>query len=301
MRMPWVRSKALPLPEATRLQFVMRDFLRMLLATVVCGIAVSLAVAGIALVLANDAYAAAPSNDSATAISGNDGLSSDAEHETQPYPGLLMLGNGCDADPLDAAERDWLVTIRGNHIDIRVMQTFIVPDGDVAAATFSALLPAGARLLRLNAHSSGNFWQGKIFDAKSHAQLTTIDFRNLSRKGMLIVENDDGAISTDAIINIAATEAVTIEYTYRIATAEIQGIHNLFVTLANDVTQLGQDAGNLTTFGTVWVEWLGKNPRRLTRVPSGATLEATGTKITGLSWTIDQLNADAAFQLAWSM
>ena len=301
MRMPWARSKASPLPDANRLQFVMRDFLRMFLAAVVCGVAVSLAVAGITLVLANDAHAAAPPNDSTTAISGSDGLVTDAETEAQPYPGMLMLGNGCDADPIDATERDWKVTISRNHIDIRVMQTFIVPNGDTAAATFSALLPAGARLLRLNAHSSGNFWQGKIFDAKSHAQLTAIDFRNLSRKGMLIVENDDGAISTDAIINIAATEAVTIEYTYRIATAETQGVHNLFVTLANDVTKVGQDADNLTTFGTVWVEWLGKNPRRLTRVPSGATLEATGTKITGLSWTTDQFNADAAFQLAWSM
>ena len=199
------------------------------------------------------------------------------------------------------AERDWLVTIRGNHIDIRVMQTFIVPDGDTAAATFSALLPTGAKLLRLNAHSSGKLWQGKILDAKSHAQLTTIEFRNLSRKGMLIVENDAGAISTDAIINIAATEAVTIEYTYRIATAETQGVHNLFVILANDKSQFGKDADNFSTIGTVWVEWLGKNPGRLMRVPSGATLETTGTMITGLSWTTDQFNADAAFQLAWSM
>ena len=301
MRMPWARSKASPLPGANRLQFVMRDFLRMFLAAVVCGVAVSLAVAGITLVLANDAYAAAPPNDSTTAISGSDGLVTDAETEAQPYPGLLMLGNGCDADPLEATERDWKVTISGNHIDIRVMQTFIVPNGDTAAATFSALLPAGARLLPLNAHSSGNFWQGKIFDAKSHAQLTAIDFRNLSRKGMLIVENDDGAISTDAIINIAATESVTVEYTYRIATAEIQGVHNLFVTLSSDKPLLSQMAGNLTTNRTVWVEWLGKNPSRLTRVPSGATLEATGTKITGLSWTTDQFNADAAFQLAWSM
>ena len=301
MRTPWIRSKAAPMPEANRPQFIMWDFLRMFLAAIACGLAVSLAVASITLVLANDAYAAASPNGSAMAISGNAELAPNAEPEAQPYPGLLMLGNGCDADPLDATERDWLVTIRGDHIDIRVMQTFIVPDGDTAAATFNALLPTGAKLLRLSAHSSGNSWQGKIFDAKSHAQLTAIDFRNLSRKGMLIVENDDGAISTDAIINIAATEAVTIEYTYRITTAETQGVHNLFVALSSDKSLLSQTTDNLTANGTVWVQWLDKNPGRLTRVPSGATLEATGTKITGLSWTTNQFNADATFQLAWSM
>ena len=47
-----------------RMHFVMWDFLKMFLATVICGIAVSLAAAAITLVLSNAAYAAAPVNDS---------------------------------------------------------------------------------------------------------------------------------------------------------------------------------------------------------------------------------------------
>ena len=47
-----------------RMHFVMWDFLKMFLVTVICGIAVSLAAAAITLVLSNAAYAAPLVNDS---------------------------------------------------------------------------------------------------------------------------------------------------------------------------------------------------------------------------------------------
>lgn len=292
MRMTWARRKASPAAAVDRMHFVMWDFLKMFLATVMCGIVVSLVAAGIALVLSNDAYAAAnPAPEALTVESAG---------EQQAHPGVLMISSGCDADAIDATERDWKVTINGKYIDVRVMQTFIVPEGDSTAATFSAALPPGARLLRLNAHTSGSMWQGKVFDAKSYGLLTDVDFRKYARSGMLIVQNDDGAISTDAIINIAATEAVTIEYTYRMATANVEASQSLVVALTNGEALIGATK-NLATTGTVWVEWVGTTPSRLTRLPAGAYLETTGTKITGLSWTIDQLKADAPFQLAWAM
>jgi hypothetical protein len=259
-----------------------------------CGVVVSLIAAGIALVLANDAHAAAisiPARDSSTA---------EIVAETHAYPGTLTIIGGCDGEVVDATERDWKVTITGKHIDVRVMQTFIVPDGDSNAATFSAALPPGARLLRLNAHTTGSTWLGKLFDAKSYGMLTDVDFRKYSRNGLLVVQNDDGAISTDAIINIAATEAVTIEYTYRMTLAQFDASQSLVVALTNGEALTGT-ANNLTASGTVWVEWTGTTPNRLIRLPAGAALETTGTKITGLSWTTDQVKADAPFQLAWSM
>lgn len=283
------------------MHFVMWDFLKMFVASVGCGVAVSLAAAAIALVLANDAYAAPLSNGTAAADSAPDAPTVDSTTEPQSYPGVLMIGSGCDADAVDATERDWKVTISSNYTDVRVMQTFIVPTGDSTMATFSALLPTGARLLRLNAHTAGSLWQGKVFDAKLHGQLTAIDFRNLSRGGMLIVQDDHGAILTDTIINIAGAEAVTVEYTYRLMTEDAQVRDSLFLTLTNDNRLLGQEGRNPVTSGDVWVEWVGKNPRRLSRVPSGAFLETAGTKITGLSWRTDQLTADTRFHLAWSM
>ena len=36
-------------------------------------------------------------------------------------------------------------------------------------------------------------------------------------------------------------------------------------------------------------------------LPSGAALETTGTRITGLSWSTDQIDSERRFQLAWSM
>ncbi len=299
MRMTWSRRRASPAASVDRMHFVMWDFLKMFFATVMCGIAVSLVAAGIALVLANDANAATGSKNAVAA--NTTPAASTAEHTDAPLPapGLLLIGTGCDAAAVEAIERDWKVTISRKYIDVRVMQTFIMPEGDSTAATFIAVLPAGATLHRLNAHTVGSLWQGNVFDAPSYRQLTDVDFRNSARAGMLIVQNDDGIISADAIINITATEAVTIEYSYRVSPAQFETTTTLAVATTNSEYQL--DGGDITTAGTVWVEWVGANPSRLTRMPGGASVETVGSKITGLSWTTRQLTADAPFQLAWSM
>ena len=111
------------------MHFVMWDFLKMFLATVICGIAVSLAAAAITLVLSNAAYAAAPVNDSN--VSGTRFIAPPAPSiiETRAFAGVLMLGNSCDADLLDVTDRNWKVTINGNYIDARVMQTFVMAPG----------------------------------------------------------------------------------------------------------------------------------------------------------------------------
>ena len=111
------------------MHFVMWDFLKMLFATVICGIAVSLAAAAITLVLSNAAYAAAPINNMNVSSTRHNAPPAPSIIETRAFPGVLMSGNGCDADLLDVTDQDWNITINGKYIDVRVMQTFVMPPG----------------------------------------------------------------------------------------------------------------------------------------------------------------------------
>ena len=300
MKMIWARRKATPQVRIDRSIFVVWDFFRMLLATVICGLAVSFVAAAIALVLAHDAFAV-PRRDPAETNALVFASGADDAEEFQPYPGMLAIGNGCGGEIVDALERDWNVTIDGKNIDVRVMQTFVVPDGEATVAMFNALVPSGSRLLRLTVHTAGSDWQGKVFDAKTYARLTAAEFRSLSRKRLLVVQNDDGAISTDAIVNIAASEAVIVEYTYRTSVDESQKTHNLMIALANGSYPLSKTTDSSAANGAVWVEWNGGKPTKLINVPSDVTLESSGTRITGLSWEARRLQDNARFQLAWSM
>lgn len=298
MSMIRAASKVSTQAQSERMQFAMWDFLKMFFAAILCGVAVSIVAAAIALLLAHEAYAAVPVPDSA---GSNAKLVNDAIPEKpQPSPGLLLIGNGCDADVVEAVERDWKVTIDGNSTEIRVMQTFIVPAGDTMVSSFSAILPAGANLLRLSVHTAGSVWPGKVFSADAYARLAPADFRNFSRRNLLRVQNDDGFISTDTIINIAANEELTVEYTYRMTTVESTHVHRLLVSLANG--DLAGDAARSSSInGAVWVEWSGAKPRDLLRIPSGASLETAGPQITGLSWASRQLENNSRFVLEWSM
>jgi len=301
MRMIWARRKASPQAGVNRMHFVMLDFLRMFLAAVLCGIAVSVIAAGLALVLAHDAYAATSTGTSPSLAVSNTDVNDESAIATRPYPGMLSITSGCDGESVDAVERDWKVTINGKHIDVRVMQTFVVPAGDASAATFNALLPVGAKLLRLTAYTTGGIWQAKIFDSTAYVELTTMDFRKLARQGILIVQSDDGAIATDAIVNLAEAESVDIEYTYRLNAEESAASHDLTVTLTNDDLLSGQWRNSRAMSGSVWVEWQGRKPARLTNMPAGAALEMQGNGISGLFWTSHQLSSARPFHLAWSM
>lgn len=291
-------SKASTQAQSERMQFAMWDFLKMLFAAMLCGLAVSMVAAAIALLLAHEAYGAVPVRDPAS--SNAIGADMSLPEELRPSPGLLLIGNGCGATVVEAVERDWKVTIDGNRTSIRVMQTFIVPEGDLAVSSFNAILPAGANLLRLSVHTAGSMWHGKILNTEAHTKLAPADFRNFSRRNLLPVQNDDGVISTDTIINIAANEALTIEYTYRMITVESIRGHNLTVSLVNEDLPV-HATGGPPTRGTVWVEWSGRKPRELLRVPSGASLETSGPQITGFSWASRQLESDSRFLLDWSM
>lgn len=276
--------------KTTRANFSIADFLHMLLATIVSGVAVSILAAAIALFLAQNANAETLAKP-ATALVQNG--------QFQPTPGTLLVRADCSPDPVTAIERDWKVTITAHNIDVRVMQTFVVPEGEASTATFTAALPDGAKLLRLSAHTAGNVWQGKLLTAAAHQNLTTSELQKLTRQNLLAVHNDDGVITTDSIINLAETEAVTVEYTYRLAN-NAANVNQLQLSLVNDAHH-ENTTEQTSPKGSVWVEWQGHNPRQLVSVPSSASLETRGTRITGLSWTAAELDSTARFQLAWSM
>ncbi len=303
MKMIWASKKASPQQAISRGQFALWDFFKMFLAAIICGVVVSIIGAGLAVLLAQDAYANTFPPVNGTVNTSQARLDADTSIAMQPAPGVLFVGGGCgsEADVVEAIERDWKVTINGKYIDVRVMQTFIMPDSEAAAAQFGTQLPAGARLLRLTAHTTATIWSSKVFDANSYEQLSIADFRKFSRKGFLIVQEDDGAISTEAIINVSATDAITIEYTYRITADETPDAQLLDISLANYSNVGNQNANQNSARGTVWVEWLGRTPSKIVNVPSGTALEATGTRITGLSWSTDQLDSARRFQLGWLM
>jgi hypothetical protein len=219
---------------------------------------------------------------------------------------LSIIGN-CDAEIIEAAERDWNVTINDRDIEVRVMQSFIMPNDEANAATFSAMLPTGTRLLRLTAYTPTSVWPSRIFSANAHQKLIASDFKALSRKQLLIVQNDEGGISTDAILNISAGEAVTVEYTYQIplgsstAAAQTQTLMMPLANASNDVIQDTDHFGARGARGTVWVQWRGKVPSQISAVPAGTTLETSGARITGLSWSSQQLKPTQRFHLAWTM
>lgn len=287
-------NKASPQASAATIQLVIWDFFKMFLAAAACGFAVSILAAGLALVLAREANAATSSERTNAAMS----TGAVVTERVAPHPGRLLIGEGCGADPLDAVERDWNVTINGNSIDVRVMQSFVIPDGDLGMVAFNAQLPNGARLTRLVVHTEGGILQGKIFDAISFDRLSAPEFRNLSLRAVLAVQNDDDVVSTDAISNLTVAETVTIEYAYRINADEAHGALNFLMVLdSGDSTNGPARMGPMR--GAVWVEWTGAKPARLLNSPRGATVNKSGTQIVGLSWATQRLDKDARFQLAW--
>jgi hypothetical protein len=274
---------------ASGTHLAMWDFVKMFFGTVICGVVVSAVAAAIAILLAGDARA------STTTVSPATAQLNDA------FPGVLTIIGNCDADIVDAIERDWSITVNGNNIEVRVMQSFVVPEGDGSAATFHALLPPGARLLRLAAHTGGTTWQAKILNASAYRKLSATDFKVLSRKHTLIVQYDAGDIFTDASVNIVPGETMTIEYTYRVDIDAAALSQSLIMSLMNASHPSTCADDNPAIRGTVWVEWSGKLPAQISQVPGSTTLETSGIRITGLSWSSLHLDADQRFQLAWVM
>jgi hypothetical protein len=292
--------------SSMRPSFAAQDFLKMLAAAVVSGVGVSVVAAGLALALSSSAGAEAlQKNTIVKAISTQSRQA--APVALTPTVGGLYIGGGCDREPVDAVERDWLVKIDGNNAEVRIMQTFLMPAEGPTAAFFEATLPPKAKLIALKAHTPEKILSGKVMAMDDFVGMSRQELNKFSRHDALMMWNDDGTLSTDHIMNLIPNETVVVEYTYSINIQLQNGLHEFDLVLNNadgaENEVISANKPNLTS-GTVWVEWLGAKPIRLSDMPSDVTLEASAQGITGLSWFTPSLapaTATKAIKFAWEM
>jgi hypothetical protein len=295
-------DKAQPASSA-RPSFAPRDFLKILAAAVVSGVGVSVVVAGLALVLSSSAEAEVLQKNAVVKATSTQ-TPHNAPVTLQSTVGSLYIGGGCDRELVDAVERDWLVKIDGNTAVVRVMQTFLMPAEGPTTAFFEVTLPPSAELIGLAAHTPEKILHGKVFALHEFAGMSRQELNKFSYQDALLMWNDESALSTDQIINLIPDEVVVIEYTYSINTQLKNGLNELALALnAVENEAIPASKPNLTS-GTVWVEWVGAKPKRLSDMPIEATLEESAQGISGLSWFTPSLASGLttkAIKFAWEM
>ena len=197
--------------DAARMALVIRDFLKMLAAAILCGLAVSIAAAGITLLLTGDADARLFQKEPVTPAVVPTTEIDDAESaQLLPTSGLLLLGDGCDNISLNAIKRDWRVRIDGQRVEVRVMQAFQLPAESVEVATFHVQLINGARMQRIAAQSSTKEWAGHVISADEYDQLTPTEYLNLARKQLLASHSPHGTVMASPIIGLESGDVITL-------------------------------------------------------------------------------------------
>jgi hypothetical protein len=284
---------------STRPSFAPGDFLKMLAAAVASGVGVSIVAAGLALVLSSSAEAETLQKNAIVKVASTQAL--------QPTVGGLYIGGGCDRESVDAVERDWLVKINANTAEVRVMQTYLMPAEGPTTAFFEATLPPNAKLIALKAHTPEKILSGKVITLNDFAGMSRQELNKFSRHDALMMWSDEGTLSTDQIMNLIPNETVVVEYTYSINIQLQNGLHEFDLVLNNaDAAENGTISANKPnlTSGTVWVEWVGAKPKRLTDMPIDVTLEESAQGITGISWFTPSLapaTVTKAIKFAWEM
>jgi hypothetical protein len=307
---------------ATRANFATTDLLKLLAGAIASGVAVSFAAAGLALALAGSANAT-PMAKSAVIMSvpqKNVDSTIDSEMTTEAnadsFPGSLRIGGGCDSEPIDAQEREWLVSIDGNKAKVRVIQSFNMPLDGGTVAFFDAALPGKAELIDLSIQSGGRTWQGRVMKADAMAKLDRDGFRALDAKGVVLMWVDAGYVSTDQIVNLVAGEVVTVEYTYaiKIETQKTEG--SIVINLAphrmvdasggtgEGITQSTNQRPNekpAPVSGTVWVEFVGALPKQVRSAKNTLILDQSPAGIRGGSWFSPALDKAEKFIITWDL
>lgn len=301
--MLWARRKVPPQIAADRLHIVVWDFLKMFTAAVLCGLAVSVAAAGLTLLLTPSAEAAALG----ASKNGDDKDSMDAT------PGTLIVGGDCEGVALDATERDWHIRIDGKMIEVRVMQTWILPADTDGAAVFQAQLPRNATLRKLSAQTASREWVGRMISQPVYEKLSEADYRRLILNRLLVVQSPEAEITSSPIVGLQAGDAVVVQYTYAIYSRTSRGVDALELPLQSPDN--GSAFDNLpadgmlaiaptrrpVTPGSVWVEWSGQRPSQLLSVPGQSEIERSAGSVTGLSWASPALQPGARLRLSWLM
>ena len=271
-----------------RIHFAFWDVVKMLGTAMLCGLAFSIAAAGLTLLLSGNADAGE------MRVADSD--------STKGAPGTLLIGAGCDGAPLDALERDWVVRIDGGSVEVRVMQTWLMPVEFEGAAVFQVHLPQGAHLKTLAAGTQNREWQGRKITAAAFAKLSPSAYLDLTRNQILATTAVDGSVSTSPIMDLQADETLVVQYTYlmKLETDKTNSTLQLALHPLDNRTADRRNAPELWR-GSVWVEWDNRKPARMIEFPHDAALERVNDVIAGLSWDSSALQPGEIFRLAWSM
>lgn len=266
MRMLWKRIARSPQPASDRLHFVMFDFLKMFAAAILLGALFSVLAASVVLMLSasRDANAGAwvdrdglkvlkqevqtaQTTQTAQVSNAEQGAFIQAAFDVREpearsdnvlpdfpaTPGSLFLGEGCGSDLLTAIEREWYVTVEEKHVEVQVMQTFLLPlaqpgtdSDDVLNARFYAQLPKGATYSHFRVDTEGGVALGhKSDDANWDADDATTAM-TLAKRGVIRIfayqshgaHGADGVntLSSDIVAGVRAGETVIVTYRYRV-------------------------------------------------------------------------------------
>jgi hypothetical protein len=348
MRMLWKRIARAPQSGSDRMHFVMFDFLKMFAAAMLLGAAFSVLAASVVLMLSasRDANAGSWVERDGLMVSKHDvpAVKHDAQEMLQklnlradeveeiigpavraddvatdmtPTPGSLFLGDGCGSDLLPAIEREWVVTVDAKHIDVQVMQTFMLPSNegaprdDAIIARFYAQLPKGASYSHFRVDTESGVTLGPFSD---DADWDSDDFKTanaLATRGEIRVfayqARGANTLSSDMVAGVRAGETVIVTYRYRmplnVTTAPNTISRESIVSVALNEPRSDEDAftpgGSAAsrfgttdfthepeemtptrphTAGTVWVEWKAHAPTQITDMPRGSVIERAPTK-----------------------
>jgi hypothetical protein len=351
MRFTWIRKQQSPQFASDRMHFVMWDFLKMFTAAILMGAIFSVMAAGVVLMLSRSSDANAEASwierdgllmlrgevavEKATQhnVGAKEGLmfaALNAESITEltttdenfgPTPGSLYLGDGCGSDPLTAIEREWFVTVEQDYVDVRVMQTFQLPEAEgdavkaqVLSTRFYAQLPKGARYASFRVDTDSGVLLGRYSDDADWDADDLKTVRDLAKRGQIRVFEYQNPVlrlntlSSDLIDGVLANQTVVVSYRYQMPIDQFAKTHQLAIVLGESaldesrddtfsataqhdlrgdhMTDLSHELIDATptrpiAAGTVWVEWKAHAPRELSAMPSGSVVERESGKSTG--------------------
>ena len=271
-------------PATTRIGFDAWDIVKMFIAAIFCGLAVSIAAAGLALLLSSNADAHEATTNNAT--------------KGAAAPGALMIGTGCDGVLLEALERDWVVSVQDNEIVVRVMQTWLMPKDFEGAAVFQMRIPAGAKLITLSASTRAGDLDGRQISAIAAAKLSPSAYLKLTREHLLVTTSPDGGVNTSPIMDLRGEDALVVQYAYRV-TPPINDAAGAVQLLLQPPRRESSDRAPEPGRASVWVDFGQRKPKQLITAPQDASIEREQNPIAGLSWNSPAVAAGEKFQLAW--
>lgn len=276
--------------------FAVVDFCKLFFYALACGTGFSLCAAAITLVLVGVAEASTPRLATVEVVAAT----------ARPHPGVLMVGEGCENEPIMAVERDWQIRINDRTAEVRVTQKFVLPEEGVASAGFDFVPPTGATLKAFSIENGGNVLTGQLVSAGAFVGTTREKLQQLAKRNRLLVWIGEDGIHTDQMLNLRGNETVTIAYRYEMPITSGAGfqvlqlaLHPVAIEDTDAVKYWSAVRPNLTS-GTVKVEWLGVPPLYLIRQPVDAHIERNHKGIVGLNWFADDLIVGATLVLSWA-